>query len=162
MKKETQRTVVRSLDETFERMMRAVLPNASARDMALAMQVWEDSPQVKRIKKSLAKAPDPNPEALMKAMSDLEQYVGLIRHGVEDAAKKMVRKRRGPEPTIPKDKWRELCAKLNGLHQIHPIRQAVRQIASEYGVGERTVYRIWGEREKLLNLKSEDIDRRQS
>lgn len=162
MDKETQRKITHSLDEAYERMMQTILPNMSSRDLALARELWKDSPHVKRIRKSLEKAPDPNPEALMRAMSDFEQYVTLIRAGVENAAKKLSRKRRGPQPTIPKEKWRELCAKLDGLHRIQPIRQAVKQIAEEYAVAERTVYRIWRQREKLLSPKPEETGGRSS
>ena len=162
MDKLTQKKVGQSLDEAFIRMMGTMLPNATRHDMAIAMRVWNTSSEVKRIKRSLEKLPEPDTKALTRPLIELERYLSLLRDGVGAAAKKMASGSRGPRPTIPKDRWPELCVKLEGLHKIMPIRAAAANIANEFGIAERTVFRIWEKRNEIMKAEQSGVKGKQS
>src|SRR6516165_1236374 len=152
MKKKTQQKVMRAAQGALEECFRMIFPTATAHEMNVARRTWKEMPQIKRIRKKLARAAEPESEQVDKALAEFAQHLALLREIIEHSAKKMTKRKRGPKTAIPKEQWTQICAQIKGLTETGrmPVRTAVEKMTELYSVNERTIYRIWRRRTELL------------
>jgi hypothetical protein len=153
MKKRTVGKVMRALDDAMRQLLTAGVPELSAKEKRDILRLsWTDSRERRLLEKQAAKAPEPKEGEMESAVVGLENRLNLIKSAVERVAQKASSNRRGPRPTIPKQKQPDVCAQIKALHETRKksIREAVTDIAGLYRVNERTIYRIWKRQSELL------------
>jgi len=149
MKKETQRKIERAFDDAMEGIARILEPDIAPTKLKKARRIWREVPIVKKLWRQLPNMPEPTPEEVEKKLAEADVFLAAFREGTHHALRKTSKKRRGPGLAIPREKWPDVWAQIEGLKQAgKPIRVSVQLLAGQYRVNERTIFRIWSKRPK--------------